>query len=208
MFPTLSEAVMGERITVGRRFFDQWMLPIGLMLLTLTGIGPLLAWRQSTMANMRQQFMWPVLAAIVSVAGLSALGVHFWASGLCFGLCAFTFTAIAQEFVRGARVRQTSTGTGLFTALVGLFARSRRRYAGYIVHVGIVILFLGFAGGGFKQTAQKEVRPGEQLTIAGFTLQYDALRVADDPQKQMVTADVRVTKDGESIGLKIGRAHV
>jgi len=201
MFPTLSEAVTGERITVGPPFFDQWMLPIGLMLLALTGIGPLLAWRQSTLANMRTQFLWPVVATALTLAVLLPLGVHFWASGLCFALCAFTFTAIAQEFVRGARVRQRSTGTDLFTALVGLFARSRRRYAGYLVHVGIVILFLGFAGGGFKQTAQKEVRPGDKVAIGDFTLQYDALRVADDAQKQMITADVRAWKDGEALGV-------
>jgi cytochrome c-type biogenesis protein CcmF len=160
-----------------------------------------MGWRKSSLSNLREQFMWPVGAAVVTSAVLTALGVHFWASGLCFALCAFTFGAIAQEFIRGARVRQRSTGTDLFTALVGLFARSRRRYAGYLVHVGIVILFLGFAGGGFKQTAQKEFKPGDQLTVGSFTLQYDALRVADDAQKQMITADVRVTKDGESLGL-------
>jgi len=201
MFPTLSEAVTGERITVGPPFFDQWMLPIGLMLLALTGIGPLLAWRKSTLANMRHQFLWPGTAAAAGAIGLAAMGVHFWASGLCVALCAFTFVTIAQEFIRGARVRQRSTGTDLFTALVGLFARSRRRYAGYLVHVGIVVLFLGFAGGGFKQTAQKEFRPGEQLTVGDFTLQYDALRITDDAQKQMITAEVRASKDGESLGV-------
>jgi len=200
MFPTLSEAVTGERITVGPAFFDEWMLPIGLILLLLTGIGPLLAWRKSTLANMRQQFLWPVLAAVVSAAGLAALGVHFWASGLCFALCAFTFTTIGQEFVRGARVRQRATGTDLFTALVGLFARSRRRYAGYLVHAGIVVMFLGFAGGGFKQTAQKEFRPGEDIVVGDFRMQYDALRITEDAQKQMVTADVRIWKNGEAIG--------
>ena len=200
MFPTLSEAVTGERVTVGPPFFDQWMLPIGLILLALTGIGPLMGWRKSSLSNMREQFMWPAAAVVLTLAVLTPLGVHFWASGLCFALCAFTFTAIAQEFVRGARVRQRSTGTDLFTALVGLFARSRRRYAGYIVHVGIVILFLGFAGGGFKQTAQKEFRPGDQLTVGDFTLTYDALRVADDAQKQMVTAEVRAWKDGDALG--------
>nr|MDQ3068094.1 cytochrome c biogenesis protein CcsA [Acidobacteriota bacterium] len=200
MFPTLSEAVTGERVTVGPPFFDQWMLPIGLILLALTGIGPLLAWRKSSLSNMRTQFMWPSLAAIVTVAGLGALGVHFWASGLCFGLSAFTLTTITQEFVRGARVRQRANGTDLFTSLVGLFARGRRRYAGYIVHVGIVIIFLGFAGNGFKQTAQKEVRPGDTMTVGSFTLAYDALRVAEDPQKQMITAHVRVSKDGQALG--------
>ena len=200
MFPTLSEAVTGERITVGPPFFDQWMLPIGLMLLALTGIGPLMGWRKSSFANMREQFLWPLVATSLTLAILLPLGVHFWASGLCFALCAFTFTAIAQEFVRGARVRQRSTGTDLFTSLVGLFARSRRRYAGYIVHVGIVIIFLGFAGGGFKQTGQQEVRPGDMMRVGDFTLRFVSLTITNDAQKQMITGHVEAFKDGAPLG--------
>ncbi|MDQ3170789.1 MAG: heme lyase CcmF/NrfE family subunit, partial [Acidobacteriota bacterium] len=200
MFPTLSEAVTGERITVGPPFFDQWMLPIGLMLLALTGIGPLMGWRKSSFENMREQFLWPLVATGLTLAILLPLGVHFWASGLCFALCAFTFTAIAQEFVRGARVRQHATGMDLFTSLVGLFARSRRRYAGYIVHIGIVIIFLGFAGGGFKQTGQQEVRPGDMMRVGDFTLRFTSLTVTNDAQKQMITAHVEAFKDGAPMG--------
>src|SRR5690606_567846 len=162
-------------------------------------IGPLMGWRKSTLANIRHQFMWPCLAVVVTLGALLPLGVHIWASGLCFALCAITFVAIAQEFVVGPRVRQQSAGTGLCTALVGLFARSRRRYAGYLVHVGIVILFLGFAGGGFKLTAQQEVRPGDTIEVGDFRLQYDALRVTNDAQKQMVTAHIHAWKDGEAL---------
>src|SRR5690606_24983687 len=87
MFPTLSEALRGERLTVGPPFFDKWMLPIGLMLLLLTGIGPLLAWRKSAMSNMVQQFLWPTLAGVVALVVVMALGMQFWAPGLCFALC-------------------------------------------------------------------------------------------------------------------------
>src|SRR6186997_327600 len=95
MFPTLSEALRGERLTVGPPFFNQWMLPIGLALLLLTGIGPLLAWRKSSLANMTHQFFWPTAAGVVTTAAIVFLGVPLWSSGVCFGLCAFvTFTIL------------------------------------------------------------------------------------------------------------------
>ena len=199
MFPTLSEVLKGERLTVGPPFFNKWMLPIGLTLLTLTGIGPLLAWRRSTLTNIVQQFTLPVMAAVLTAAALYAFGVRVWSSGLCFALCAFSATTIAQEFLRGAGVRRAATGTDLFTGLVGLFGRSRRRYAGYIVHLGIVVMFLGFAGEGFKQEEQLPMKVGQQTTVGPFTVRHDALRVTQDAQKQMVTGHVSVFDDGKLI---------
>jgi cytochrome c-type biogenesis protein CcmF len=199
MFPTLSEAITGERLTVGPPFFNKWMTPVGLILLFLTGFGPLLAWRKSTIANMRQQFLWPVLASIVTGAGVTAIGIPFWASGLCFSLCAFVAVAIGQEFVRGAAVRRHSTGTDFFTALVGLFARSRRRYAGYIIHVGIVLIFLGFAGGGFGRSQLVKVKPGDEVSMSPYVVKYLRLSVTDDERKQAVTAHVEVYRDGVKV---------
>ena len=200
MFPTLSEAVTGLRLTVGPPFFTKWMLPIGLILLTLTGVGPLLAWRQSSLSNLRYQFAWPVVAALVTGAGLYAGGFRVWVSGICFALCAFVIGTIGQEFVRGAVVRREATGTDLFTALVGLVGRSRRRYGGYVVHVGIVLMFLGFAGSGFKQDAQMLLRPGQEHEIGRYTVRYDRLSQNTDSQKQMITAHMTVMQDGEQVG--------
>jgi len=200
MFPTISEALRGERLTVGPPFFDKWMLPIGLMLLVLTGVGPLLAWRKSAVANMRHQFLWPVSAAVVTGVAMTAMGVQFWAAGLCFSLCALVATTIFQEFWRGSGVRQRATGTDRLTALIGLFARSRRRYAGYIVHLGIVLIFLGFGGNGFKLEEQVVLEPGQQVEIGSYVVKYSTLKVTDDGQKQMVTAHVNVEKDGASVG--------
>jgi cytochrome c-type biogenesis protein CcmF len=199
MFPTLSEAVTGERITVGPPFFNKWMLPIGLVLLLLTGIGPLLAWRKSTLVNLRDQFMWPVLAALATTGVLAALGVRVWISGICFALCAFVSGTIVQEFVRGANVRRSATGTDLLTAMIGLVGRNKRRYGGYIVHVGIVLIFLGFAGEGFKLEEEVALKPGQQVTIGRFTLRNDALKVTSDDQKQMVTAHISVFEGGRQI---------
>src|SRR5262249_43766187 len=143
MYPTMSEA-MGNRLTLAEGFFNKWMLPIGLVLLFLTGLGPLLAWRKSTVENLISQFTVPVGALVVTLAALFALGVRHWAALTCFALCAFVFGTIAQEFWRGAKVRRKNTGSDLLTALIGLVARNKRRYGGYIVHVGIVVIFLGF----------------------------------------------------------------
>ena len=199
MFPTLSEAVTGERLTVGPPFFNKWMMPVGLALLLLTGVGPLLAWRKSTVGNLRDQFPIPVLSALVVGGGLFALGVRVWTSGLCFAFCAFVMGTITQEFWRGARVRQGVTGTDVFTALIGLTGRNKRRYGGYIVHVGIVLIFLGFAGEGFKQDEQVLLRPGQQATVGDFTIRLDAVKVTDDGQKQMITGHTTVFRDGEEI---------
>ena len=197
MFPTLSEAITGERLTVGPPFFNQWMLPIGLVLLLLTGIGPLLAWRKTTLINLRDQFVFPVALALAVSGVLVALGVRVWISGLCFALCAMVFGTISQEFWRGARVRQGVSGTDMFTALIGLVARNKRRYGGYIVHLGIVLLFLGFAGEGFKLEEDALVTPGQQVEVGSFVFRHDALKVSDDGQKQMVTAHITVFRDGQ-----------
>src|SRR6188508_1761423 len=197
MFPTLSEAIRGERLTVGPPFFNQWMLPVGLTLLLLTGIGPLLAWRKSTVVNLRDQFLIPVTFGLVTAIAVVALGVRVWASGICFALSAFVVGTVSQEFWRGARVRQRATGTDVFTALVGLVGRNKRRYGGYVVHLGMVLIFLGFAGEGFKQKEEAQLKPGQQVAVGDFVVRHDALSVTDDGQKQMITAHVTVLRDGE-----------
>jgi len=199
MFPTLSEAVTGQRLTVAEEFFNKWMLPIGLILLTLTGIGPMLAWRKSSLVNLRDQFMWPGLAALVAAGGFVALGFRVWASGLCVALCAFVVGSIGQEFWRGTRVRQGNTGTDFLTALIGLVARNKRRYGGYIVHTGIVLIFLGFAGDGFQQDQQIMLKVGEQTTLGQYTIRHDKLSVTDDGQKQMITGHLAVFADGTQV---------
>jgi cytochrome c-type biogenesis protein CcmF len=162
MFPTLSEAVTGERLTVGPPFFNKWMLPIGLILLFLTGYGPLTAWRKSTLINLRDSFLIPGACALAVGIAVVALGVRVWASGICFAFSAFVVGTIGQEFWRGARVRQGATGTDILTAAVGLIARNKRRYGGYIIHVGVVLIFLGFAGNGFSKEEDVNLKPGQQ----------------------------------------------
>ena len=201
MFPTITEAISGERLTVGPPFFNRWMVPIGLIMLLLTGVGPLLAWRKSTLGNLRYQFMWPVISGLVVGATVVAFGVRIWSSGLCFAFAGFVGGTLTQEFLRGANVRRGMTGTDLLTALIGLVARNQRRYGGYIVHAGIVLIFMGFAGEGFSRDEQLLLKPGQEATVGDYKLHLDALRVTDDGQKQMVTAHVSITgANGEELG--------
>ncbi|MDE3156401.1 MAG: cytochrome c biogenesis protein CcsA [Acidobacteriota bacterium] len=201
MFPTLSQAVTGQRLTVGPPFFNTWMLPIGLILLFLTGVGPLMAWRKSTLANLVQQFTWPVAAFVVVTGLVFGLGLRVWTSGLCFGLCAFVAATILQEFIRGARVRQTSTGTDLATAMIGIVSRNKRRYGGYIIHLGIALIFLGFAGQGFKQDKEVLLKVGQEATLGPYAVRNEGIVVTDDGAKQMVTGKMAVFENGKSIGM-------
>src|SRR4029077_19699494 len=200
MFPTLSEAVTGSRLTVAGPFFNKWMTPVGLILLMLTGVGPLLAWRRSSFENIAPQFLWP------GISGLAALGlatgyfkIPVWPSGLCFALCGFVTGTIVQEFWKGAAIRSRNTGTDLFTALVGLVGKNKRRYGGYIVHVGIVLICFGFAGNARKLDEQVLLKPGQETRIGKYTIKSNGVKVADDGQKQMTTGYLAVFVDGKEI---------
>jgi cytochrome c-type biogenesis protein CcmF len=199
MFPTLSEAITKTRITVSAPFYNKWMLPIGLIMLFLTGLGPLLAWRKSTLVNLRDSFLWPTTALIVTVGALAALGLREWASLTCFALCAFVTATITQEFWRGAKVRRKNTGTDLLTALVGLVARNKRRYGGYVVHVGIVCIFLGFAGNAYKRDVTKPLQRGESMTVGAYTVRNDQVRIVEEDVKQTVVAYVSIFKGGQQV---------
>ena len=185
---------------MGPPFFNRWMVPIGLMLLLLTGVGPLLAWRKSTLGNLREQFLWPVVCGLVTggPGGARRAGVEF---GRLLCLAGFVIGDHGQEMLRGANVRRGMTGTDLFTAWIGLVGRNKRRYGGYIVHAGIVFICLGFAGQGFSTDEQLLLKPGQEAQVGDYKLHLDAIRVTDDSQKQMITAHITVTgKNGQSLG--------
>ena len=199
MFPTISEALMGERLAVGPPFFNKWMLPIGLALLFLTGVGPLLAWRGSSVKNLRDQFLWPVGVAVATPLALWFAGIPFWPVGICFALCAFVVVTVLEEFFRGVAVRRRAAGCNHFAAMAGLLARSTRRYGGYIVHLGIVLMFVGFTGEAFKIDQQVLLKLGQETTVGHYLIRNDGIRVTDDGQKQMITGHLTVFRDGREI---------
>ncbi len=151
LFPILSEAVRGTKITVGESFFNAVNVPLGLLLLALTGIGPLIAWRRASVANIQRQFAFPAFLGVLVAAALFVLGIRKLSPLMAWGLSAFVAGTILQEFYKGIGARMRMHGENVLFAFVNLVARNRRRYGGYIVHAGIVVLFAAFAGMAFKQ---------------------------------------------------------
>jgi len=200
MFPTLSDAITGERITVGPPFFNKWMVPIGLILLFLTGVGPLIAWRKASLSHLRYQFAFPAAAAAVAIVLCFVAGIQTsWAAVICFSFCAFVVGTISQEFVRGITIRKKNTGSDAVSAMLGMVIRGRRRYGGYIVHVGIVLMFVGFAGTAYQKEKEVRVEPGTEAKVGKYTVRFERLAHEEDRQKEMVTGEVTALVDGKVI---------
>ncbi|HET7585445.1 MAG TPA: heme lyase CcmF/NrfE family subunit [Gemmatimonadaceae bacterium] len=161
LFPIISEAVRGEKITVGPPFFNHVNIPLGLALLALTGIGPLIAWRRASVANLRRQFTGPVLAGAAAGGLLFALGMRDIPALIAYTLGGFVLGTIVQEFAKGTGARRRMYGESLPRSFVRLIARNRRRYGGYIVHVGVVVIFAAFAGLAFKKENDVTLKTGE-----------------------------------------------
>jgi cytochrome c-type biogenesis protein CcmF len=161
LFPILSEWVRGSKITVGPPFFNTVNVPLGLLLLGLTGVGPLIAWRKASTSNLRRQFALPVAVGLTSGVVLIALGMRNFHALVAYTLAGFVAGTIGQEFYKGIRARHSLHDESLPIAAVRLVARNRRRYGGYIVHAGIVILFCAFAGLAFKKDHDVQMKAGE-----------------------------------------------
>jgi cytochrome c-type biogenesis protein CcmF len=203
VFPILSEAARGERITVGQGYFDQVAVPIGLALLVLTGVGPLIAWRKASLAQLGRRFAVPLIVAEVT-ALLLWLFSSAWESpvaGATFTIGAFVVACIAGEFWRGTRTRHALGGVSWGGALVQLVARNRRRYGGYLVHVGIVVLFVGLAGSrGFATEGNLSLSPGERGSVGGYTFAYeDSEAIPFDGHKMSAGVRLGVFRDGDRV---------
>jgi cytochrome c-type biogenesis protein CcmF len=170
LFPVFSEWVSGSRISVGTPFFNKVNIPIGLLLLALTGLGPLLAWRKTSTESLKRNFAGPLILSLVGAAILFALGLREFYSLICFILCVFVASTIGMEFFRGARVVRARSGLSWASSAVDLTLRNTRRYGGYIVHMGMVLIFVGLAGAAFNHDVQKEMKLGSTLQIGRYDL--------------------------------------
>ncbi len=212
LFPTLSEAVNGERITVGPPFFNKWMIPIGLVLLFLAGAAPLLAWRRTSTKRLMKQFTIPVASMVVTVVALAVLvprtrvmtsilmdGIQLPIALINFGVIAFVFASIGQEFWGGMRVRIRQTGGDALTSLIGVIMAKRRKYGGYIIHVGIAVMFIGFSGKCFEAEKNFTLSPGETYVIRDYDVTYERLEIDDSNSDHVMRsiAHLSIRKDGE-----------
>jgi cytochrome c-type biogenesis protein CcmF len=207
MFPLISEAFSGQQVTVGAVFFNQVIVPIGLVLLLLTGIGPLFAWRRTSNASLKRNFATPVVIALLVALVALASGVGGFYALTSISLCGFVLASVGVEFHRGTLARMSSSSESYLLALFRLASKGRRRYGGYLVHVAIVMLFVGFTGSAFTTEKELVLTPGESARIRDYTLTYDALAHSDDTNKSVHAAALSLEKGGRFLTTLLPARH-
>ena len=199
LFPVISEAVRGTKITVGPPFFNQINIPIGLILLGLTGVGPLLAWRRTGKKNLIRNFTFPILTGLSSAIVLLIIGYRDYVV-ISFSLGAFVTATITTEFIRGIRARNKKFKESPITALKMMVSKNRSRYGGYVVHLGIVFMFIGFTGHAFDKEKEFSLKVGETDHVAGYEFELIQLSESERPNHYAWISDLRVTKhNGEFV---------
>ncbi|MHB8533762.1 MAG: cytochrome c-type biogenesis CcmF C-terminal domain-containing protein, partial [Solirubrobacteraceae bacterium] len=173
-FPLISAALTGREASVGPPWFDRYTVPLTLVLVLLSGIGPVIAWRRASWADARRNLLAPALAGLLALPLLLAAGVSGKPYALAlFCAATFVFACVAQEFLRGTRARRAMAGEGAGRALAALVRRNRRRYGGYIVHVGMAVLFIGVAASSsFQHATERSLAPGQSTRVGAYEVRY------------------------------------
>ncbi|HTM45569.1 MAG TPA: cytochrome c-type biogenesis CcmF C-terminal domain-containing protein [Polyangiaceae bacterium] len=225
IWPRISEWLWQQSVTVGPPFFNRWMTPIGLVILLLMGVAPLFGWRKTSGVSLKRAFAFPLgAAALVAVAHMlfgASVGfpplvyeeAHYegivgqllkqvgaTAPLITTTLVGLNFAVILQEFARGIAARRKNSQEGVFEALLNLVSKSRRRYGGYVVHFGIGLIFLGFAGKAWEIEKEANLLPGQSVQVGAYTLTYKAPRMEVDAEKRMIFTDLAVTSGGRELG--------
>src|SRR5579872_2461274 len=200
LFPVISEAISGDKISLDADWYNRLMVPIGLFLLLLTGVGPLFAWRRTSAESLRRNFQMPGIASLVLVGALFAAGVRHFYALISFGFCLFVALTVIMEFYKGGRSVAAKNGMNLLHAMVELTHRNTRRYGGYLVHMAIVLMFIGFTGAAFNKNVQVSVKAGEPFKIADYELKVKELKDGDNENFTWQSAIIDVWKNGEYLG--------
>src|SRR4051812_34187660 len=205
-FLPLATEALGRKVSVGPPVYNQYIVPLALMLVLLSGIGPVAAWRRTTLKTVRRNFIWPIAAAVVTFVGLLALGVtQSLPSVLMFAFAALVVAVVVQEFVRGVSARRAMTGGNVVSAGYALIGRNRRRYGGYIVHVGMALLFVGVAASSaFQHAHDVTLRAGQATKVGDYVVTYvrPTSNIATrngDLEKISFGAVLDVKKDGKHL---------
>ena len=201
LFPIISEAVRGMKITVGPPFFNAVITPIGLALLLLTGACPLIAWRRSTLGKFLRKILFPSIFPVVGAVILYLSGVRSVYALISFSLCIFVLATLFLEFFNGTRTRHAVFNENYLKALWNLMAKNKRRYGGYIIHAGVVLAFVAITGSAFNTEKQVTVKPGESFDISKYRLRYDALSSYPTANKQTVVASLTLFNEDHNKGV-------
>ncbi|MEK6708992.1 MAG: cytochrome c-type biogenesis CcmF C-terminal domain-containing protein, partial [Nitrospinota bacterium] len=201
IFPVVSEAVKGIKVTVGPPFFNQVNVPIAILLIFLAGASPLLAWRMTSSRQLQKSFVYPTAVAAGALAALLLFGVTHLYAVLAIALSIFVVAAIWIEYYRGVSVRMRHQGESLLAAAWELTMRNKRRFGGYIVHLGMAILFIGVAASSaYQQVGEVRLRPGESFAMNGLRLRFEGLREERTPQYNSAFALLAVYQGGQKLG--------
>ncbi|CAN5533249.1 heme lyase CcmF/NrfE family subunit [soil metagenome] len=199
IYPIVAETFTGIRLSVGPPFFNAVFLPIGLVILALTGLGPLISWRRMSPGPFLRMVRAPLAAAAVCVVALALVGVQRPGALLALGLCGFTATAIGGEFARGSKMHRKQEGLGWGAALGRTLIRNRRRYGGYIVHLGVVLIVIGLAGNAFKLERRAQLDPGDSMRVGAYSLTYEGVRQSETAEKQINAAQITVLRGSSRV---------
>jgi cytochrome c-type biogenesis protein CcmF len=199
LFPVLSEYFTSNKISLDADWYNRLMVPIGLFLLFLTGVGPLFSWRRTSVDSLRRNFQIPGIAALVLAGALFAAGIHNFYALISFGFCLFVALTVIMEFVRGGKSIAAKNDMNLLRAMVELTHRNTRRYGGYLVHMGIVLMFIGFTGHAFNQSDVKELNIGNTMQVGHYDLKMVNREEGDTPLYASETATIEVSKNGKVI---------
>jgi len=199
IYPIIAEAVSGVRLAVGPPFFNSVFIPIGLALIALTGLGPLIAWRRMNPKAFLRMIRIPLGAGAATAIALAAAGVTSVGALTAIALCSFTAVAVGSEFVRGSRVHRAREKLGWPAALARTLMRNRRRYGGYIVHLGVVLIVLGFSGASFKVERSAHLAEGSSMVVGDYTLTYEELVRGETGEKEIYQANISAARDGELV---------
>ncbi|OGB98494.1 MAG: hypothetical protein A3G35_06035 [candidate division NC10 bacterium RIFCSPLOWO2_12_FULL_66_18] len=200
IFPLLAEAIRGTKMSVGTPYFNRVSVPLGMALLLLMGIGPLIAWGRASLNNLKRNFLKPSLAALAGGAILAALGVRQAEVLAAFVFCFFVIGTIVFEFTVGTRTRAKTTGERFLTAFATLLLKSRRRYGGLIVHLGVVVAIIGIAVSSvYKVEREQTLKPGETLSVGPYAVRFDGLAAGERPTHILVWANLMAFKDGKPL---------
>ena len=222
LFPKIKELFGGDKVSVGPPWFNKYMVPLTIVLLLLMAVGTLISWKKSSWKNFQRNFTIPIVGTLV---GTPLLVAGYWflraknldvtlvpkEAGLSLGaasMCVFVFMSISLEYWRGLSARIKSTGEGMVDALLGLFERQRRRYGGYLVHLGFILVIMAFCGNAFKIEQDVSLEQGDSIPLGDYEVRYDGLSDFEDDNKSMILADLVILKDGKEVArVDPGRAQ-
>ncbi|MGH7889539.1 MAG: heme lyase CcmF/NrfE family subunit, partial [Thermodesulfobacteriota bacterium] len=208
IFPIITEAIKGEKILVGPPYFNRVNVPMGLVLILLMGVGPLISWRKASRQNLIRNFLYPSIIVVLTAVVLFVYGVRENVALISFALCGFVTATVLIEFYKGVRVR-SGRGESYLLALYCLVSKNRRRYGGYIVHLGVVLIVIGItASSAFVTQKEATLTKGETMKVGKYILRFDEIRHYTTDAKNATAARLNVYDSEKEIGVMIPEKNV